>query len=107
MTQKEEFTKVLIQAALNVDCEKIAAAMAATDWRWATIDGTPEAQDVRQSLADMVNTLLDNFGTMDLVQDGQTVAQVHSGGWYYSISHWHPREYHVTIIHGHSREAEL
>ena len=58
MTPREAFTKVLIQAALNVDCEKIAAAMAATDWRWASIGAVPDSQDVKFSLNEMVSWLM-------------------------------------------------
>ena len=106
MTPREAFTKVLIQTALNVDCEKIAAAMAATDWRWASINGVPDAQEVRQNLSELVNWLIDNFNSMHLVNDGDTVAQAYSGGWYYIISHWPPSEYRITIIHGHSGQGD-
>ena len=105
MTPKEAFTLVILEAALNVDCEKIAASMAATGWHWFSVEGVPDAHEVRQSLFDMVRRLIVNFDEMHL-EDGQTLAQPHSGGWHYIISHWHPMEYRVMIIHGHSGEAD-
>ena len=106
MTPKEAFTKVLIQSALNVDCENIAASMAATDWRWATVNGVPDAQEVRQNLFELVNWLIDNFNAILFLADGQTAAQAYSGGWYYIISHWPPNEYRITIVHGHSGQGD-
>ena len=106
MTPKEAFTMVTIEAALNVDCEKIAASMAATDWHWFSAGGVPDAHDVRRSLFEMVRWLIVSFDEMQLVNDGQILAQQYSGGWHYIISYWHPMDYRVVIIHGHNGEAD-
>jgi hypothetical protein len=74
---RETFIRMVYEAAMQIDCEKIQRMMKAVDWRWG--DEVPSVDQVRDRLLDFCAKLIRDTKKV------RPMAGLGSGGWYFIV----------------------